>query len=170
MKLDVGCGWNYKGDVNIDLYVNDTVHRLPKGKLEGIPNLIVADGHKLPFRNDVFELVYCHHLLEHEGIQPLRLIRELVRVSKDKVEITVPSVLCITAYDFPHDKIFTPQAFNLIFRRFKRKVNYCRFSWKFARVPVPWLRGYLELLSTHFPIPCPIPSEIVCEVGVKNNL
>ncbi|MEM3828413.1 MAG: methyltransferase domain-containing protein [Conexivisphaerales archaeon] len=77
MNLDVGCGNRKLGDINVDI---DKKYR---------PD-VVCDIHYLPFKENVFERVYCYHVLEHYGIKPEKAISELLRVSKKWVEIQVP--------------------------------------------------------------------------------
>ncbi len=43
--------------------------------------LAVADGHHLPFRNNVFSIAYCHYLLMWVD-DPMRIIREMQRVTR----------------------------------------------------------------------------------------
>lgn len=77
LNLDVGCGNRKLGDINVDI---DKKYR---------PD-VVCDIHYLPFKENVFERVYCYHVLEHYGIKPEKAISELLRVSKKWVEIQVP--------------------------------------------------------------------------------
>jgi len=97
MILDVGCGHDPRGDVNVDLFVKATKHRSDdQRKLEDkdldpkfIPNLIRASGEYLPFRDNCFDFVISTHTIEH-ALNPFAFIREAIRVSKDRVEITCP--------------------------------------------------------------------------------
>ena len=84
MVLDVGCGLNPKGDVNID---ND--RGIPKQKL--IPNFILADAENLPFRDKCFSLGHASHIPEHI-LDPIKAFEEWKRVAK-VVEIYTPSAL-----------------------------------------------------------------------------
>lgn len=58
MILDVGCGCNPRGDVNINID-----RSVPKQKL--MPNFILADAQYLPLRDKCFSLVYASHVIEH---------------------------------------------------------------------------------------------------------
>lgn len=82
MILDVGCGRETRGDVNIDVD-RDIIDELC------IHTFILADAHHLPFRNKMFSLVYCHHVLEHLK-NPIQALEEMKRVAK-KTLIYVPS-------------------------------------------------------------------------------
>jgi len=172
MNLDVGCGWNYRGDVNVDLFLSreitvrhDEQIRYKNHKSydkQRIPNLVCADCHQLPFREDTFNIVYCSHLLEHKGIDADQTIKELLRVANGKLEIRVPSPLANSAHAELHDKVFQPQTFHHIFKGFKRKVKLGRYSWKHAALPLRILRRATYRASRY--LPCPIPTEIICEV------
>jgi len=88
-RLDVGCGANPTGDVNVDLYVGFSPHTgdqldpatFQKINPSEISNFVRAEGCHLPFRHDAFEEVYSSHLIEHIR-SPLGFLRELVRVTK----------------------------------------------------------------------------------------
>lgn len=75
-SLDVGCGSLQQGDFNIDVQ-----------KQLGVD--VVADGCHLPFRSNTFQRVVSHHSLEHMD-DPLQGLREMVRVSSNRVIVTVP--------------------------------------------------------------------------------
>ena len=82
MILDVGCGNNPKGDVNIDINMK-----------KGVINFIRADAHHLPFKDNCFNRVFCYHCLEHLH-NPLAVLREISRVKQNNgyVEIYTPSI------------------------------------------------------------------------------
>jgi predicted SAM-dependent methyltransferase len=84
MNLDVGCGERKRGDINVDI------------KEEVKPD-IVCDIHFLPFKNKQFDTVYCYHVLEHKGVNPIKAIKELQRVCKGRLEIQVPHWLSSNA-------------------------------------------------------------------------
>jgi ubiquinone/menaquinone biosynthesis C-methylase UbiE len=168
LTLDVGCGDKPKGNINIDQFMYKTPHRTKDANLKTmkIPNLINADAHYLPFRNGVFDVVFCNHLLEHKGIRYVTVAKELLRVSKRKVDINVPSQLCYSIRSPVHDKVFTKQTFETIFRNFAKEVKYARFIWRYVNVPT----NYLHALIRRIPliVPCPIPTEIRVSVWKVN--
>ena len=84
LTLDVGCGNKKLGAINVD------IDRTCK------PD-VICDIHHLPFRNELFSIVFCHHVLEHKGVIPEKAIKELLRVSRDRVEIQVPHWLSVNA-------------------------------------------------------------------------
>jgi len=90
--LDVGCGVQPKGDVNVDLYVkkpNPHITSHPIIEPKKIPNFILADACHLPFRDCSFEHVHSSHVIEHVE-NPFLMLRELLRDSSRIVEIYTP--------------------------------------------------------------------------------
>jgi len=76
--LDVGCGTNPTGHVNID-----ALQGWDKEKIDHVKhfqNFMIADGMNLPFKNKAFELVNCIMTLEH-FINPAKAIRDFVYVA-----------------------------------------------------------------------------------------
>ena len=84
--LDVGCGSNPRGDVCIDLFYPYNQQKFPI-KYNG--DFVNCDAQHLPFKNNSFDRVYSCHVLEHVP-DPQLMLKEIVRVSRDKVEISVP--------------------------------------------------------------------------------
>jgi len=96
--LDVGCAEgfyigllsrNFGSSESFGMGLDIAKNYLLKAK--GImPNssLIVGDSHKLPFKKNVFELIFCSEVLEHV-LNPEAVLKELVRVSKKYVLVTV---------------------------------------------------------------------------------
>lgn len=115
--LNVGCGCFSLGDVNGDLFIGKTPHDLlqfinPKK----IKNFFKFDGCYLPFRDNCFDLVISNHVIEHV-FKPFLFLKELIRVSKHRIEIKLPHRL--------GDKFY--QAF--IRRKNKVHVNYFGARW-----------------------------------------
>lgn len=91
MKLDVGCGNNPKGEVNCDLFIGDTPHK--KNTFinpHNIPNFVKCDANFLPFKNNVFTECSMDNVLEHKGVRPLKVIKEMLRVTNGIITIIVP--------------------------------------------------------------------------------
>lgn len=92
MILDVGCGNQPFGDVNIERNIqqDDRLapdnHPLDPRKIE---NLIRADGCHLPLRDHVFRHVRSCFVIEHVDY-PIRFLRELIRVCHGTIEIYCP--------------------------------------------------------------------------------
>ena len=101
MILDVGCGDAPRGDVNVDLFINQTPHIWRPHVIDAkkIPNFMRADAEHLPFRDGMFETVYCCDLIEH-FVNPTKCFLELWRVSKRTVLIWVPCNIWSVFFDF----------------------------------------------------------------------
>lgn len=88
--LDIGCGVDPQGDVNIDIEnVCQTYgYRAPR-------NFIVASARHLPFRDKTFKRVIANHLLEHmEDGEIIATLKEIRRVA-DEAKFVVPNAYCI---------------------------------------------------------------------------
>lgn len=96
-SLDVGCGHQPKGEVNVDLYRKATAHRSADQRVcddvaldaRSISNFVVADALHLPFADGSFEAVFSSHLIEHV-LDAEGFVRELVRVSAGEVRVCCP--------------------------------------------------------------------------------
>jgi SAM-dependent methyltransferase len=91
--LDVGSKDEMKGhkDMVFRKYFN-----VPAWKYIGVDivpgvnvDIILDDPYNYPFEDSFFNLVICASVLEHET-NPIRLIRELLRVTKEYLVIIVP--------------------------------------------------------------------------------
>jgi len=123
--LDVGCGRYPHGDVNVDLYPMETEHRLPPIGREGlgepldvksIQNFIRADACHLPFKSDAFEVVFSSHVIEHVAY-PLKMIKEMLRVSRNKVVIKCPHRLNRKGKIKVHKHYFNIGWFDKLFKK-----------------------------------------------------
>ena len=63
--------------------------RLDIDKQVGMEDFVQGSGYQLPFKAKTFDWVECIHTLEHFD-DPLKLLREIRRVSKFGMEIRVP--------------------------------------------------------------------------------
>lgn len=95
LKLDVGCGSKPTGDVNVDFCVrgwNSQEGDQKRGEFlnpKVIPNFVVADAEHLPFKDDVFDVAFSSHVIEHVP-NPSIMLREMCRVSKRKILVRCP--------------------------------------------------------------------------------
>ena len=112
-ELDVGCGTRKMGDINVD------IDRKVK------PD-IICDIHHLPFRNNQFCKVYCYHVLEHETVNPEKAIKELLRVTREILEIQVPHWLSRNAKKDP-----THRNFHIMHLKYWKK-------WKPIKTQIEW--------------------------------
>jgi len=90
VNLDIGCGANPKGNVNVDLFITKYAKRNTNLRLMKIPNLIKADIHFLPFKDKTFNYSFCYHVLEHIEVKFIPALKELIRVTKHILEIELP--------------------------------------------------------------------------------
>lgn len=88
--LDVGCGISPRGEVNVDLYLTPESRGFGFINPKRTKNFVLASVNNLPFRPDTFEIVYCFDCIEHTGVKPIQALKELIRVSKDRIEVLVP--------------------------------------------------------------------------------
>ena len=116
LTLDVGCGNRKLGDVNVDI------------KRSVCPD-VVCDIHYLPFKNEQFNIVYCYHVLEHRGVEPLKAIKELKRICMRTVEIQVPHWLSPNA---KKDK--THVNFQVMRRRFWEQFKNVQISMDYVKM------------------------------------
>ncbi len=133
MILDVGCGKQARGTVNIDLYPKEIEHRVRRERLNChiISNFVVADAQHLPFKSHSFTEVCSSHVLEHIK-NPYLMIREMLRVAKQKVLIEVPhmwnDVFHLRKKKY-HINFFRSRWFHQSFKNFIHtvKINYKPF-------------------------------------------
>jgi len=139
--LDVGCGNRPWGDVNCDINIGYT----PEGgdqKERGIfinphkiKNFVKCDAQYLPFKNNIFNKVFCFHVIEHIN-NPYLLLKELIRVSHSSVTIKCPHRFSKGA-KLPHHKhYFTKGWFGKTLKNFKCKITatYVPYPFYFGLV------------------------------------
>lgn len=90
--LDVGCGNNPRGDVNLDCFPDRREQCVIRWNPKKVKNFILADCENLPFQDGVFRRIFAIHVLEHLK-NPHQALKEWKRVGKI-IDIRVPS-----AYD-----------------------------------------------------------------------
>lgn len=95
MILDVGCGTDPRGNVNIDFFegacYDDVVKALPPGIT--LLNPIKASAEDLPIRDKIFKLAVSFAVLEHVE-SPVQMVREMARVAQ-RVRVSTPNALFI---------------------------------------------------------------------------
>ncbi len=135
--------WNlYVGGAGCrpDGFVNLDIRRAP-----GVD--VVADAHRLPFRNDVFRRVECDAVLEHVA-GPETVMRELERVAEPGGVIHVVVPFCHPFHECPHDfRRFTPDGLRLLGSRLEPLSEGWRTgpaaTWlvvtlEFVKLLLPW--------------------------------
>jgi len=102
--LEAGCGsgrtlLNFKRSYVVGIDISAEALNLASKNLKGTDNAIIkADIRKLPFKTNVFDLVYNSGVLEHfKKPEDLQAISEMVRVTKKgcRVIVIVPNTLCL---------------------------------------------------------------------------
>ncbi|MDH5635037.1 MAG: class I SAM-dependent methyltransferase [Candidatus Bathyarchaeota archaeon] len=133
--LDVGCGANPVGDVNVDLYVGKSEHRAGLLIQSETPNFVLCAAEHLPFKGNTFEKVFSKDTLEHVGTKPQKTnpapylaFKEMVRVSKRTVEIFVPHRFSLSNCEKrfwirQHNAFFNLRWFEQIIPKIERELN-----------------------------------------------
>jgi ubiquinone/menaquinone biosynthesis C-methylase UbiE len=147
MILDIGCGQNPKGNINVD--IDKTVAKKAK-----IPNFIVADACYLPFKTRTFALAIASHVLEHLP-NPLDTLTEWKRIARN-VEVLTPSPFDL---DKTKDHLYTWNAHT--FKNLLLKV--------FANVNVGYTSKF-TLLRGRLGKYAPITNLLLSKLGFKREL
>lgn len=94
--IDVGCGPNELGDVNVDMFRGRGFNRQTGDQDRGeymdpkkIQNYVCADALRLPFKDGAFDTAFSSHLIEHLA-NPEAFMAELARVSTRKIVLRYP--------------------------------------------------------------------------------
>ena len=82
--LNICCGKTDGGGINADIVAH-----------AALPNIVLVDVHRLPFRDGQFNTVLCSHTMEHVA-DPDRFFQELSRVGDD-VTIVIPPLWDLSA-------------------------------------------------------------------------
>lgn len=102
LVLDIGSGDKpfWRADIIVDKFLKDDQQRHSGSVMYDKRKLFIeADVEKLPFKDKIFDFVFCSHLLEHVK-NPDTAISEIVRVGK-RGYIEVPSAIVDLLKPFP---------------------------------------------------------------------
>ncbi len=121
--LDVGCGSNLKGDVSVDLELETIRVFVNHRNSSRVRDVILADGNHLPFRENHFDKVVSHHVIEHTKT-PLKFLKELIRVSKNEVEIKCPHKYSRNAKTPYHVSYFSKTWFSQVCSSLQQKIRF----------------------------------------------
>jgi len=88
--LDVGCGSNPWGNINLDLFQGASIHHRFDYTPKDIERFVTSDGSKLPFRDKSIDVIVSRHCLEHIP-EPLKAAKDWERVARKAVVIMVPN-------------------------------------------------------------------------------
>jgi len=157
VTLDVGCGARPKGSINVDLLKPSESYGEVILKIESTRNYIRADACYLPFRDNVFEIVYSSHVLEHlENERRDSALKEMLRVSKRYAKFVLPNRLFDCFY------VLNPKYHSLfLWLRKHHKKHY-------------WLKPFKEFPSkliyhkwlNLIPLPIPFETETIIDKRV----
>ena len=135
--LDAGCGIGWFGKfrpARTKVYGID--YNFEEAKIASKHEIsVVGDIRNLPYQNDVFDGIFCHHVLEHLE-EPEKALNEFFRVIKDGgiVIVEVPSKWDPNAYrDSTHKQFFTIESLSRIFEESGFKIlsgYYCALEIK----------------------------------------
>jgi len=149
-KLHLGCGRIIKkGYLNLDIK-----------KLPGVDVIHDLTKYPYPFKDNTFDLIEMHHVLEHLN-EPLKVLEELWRISKPggKIIIAVPHWSHFTAWgDFTHMKYYSSAAFiyyeNNDPKYYSDKMNFKVLEKKFTatRINSKWINPFLNPILNLSPI------------------
>jgi len=147
--LDVGCGngtflkFIHTIRPDIKLYGVD----VSKDFINEYPHYIrfkEASGDKLPFKSNVFDLVFCQHVLEHVQ-NPEDFIKEFRRVTKNYIVIITPNYKKTFLWDSSnfwsdptHIRPFTRTGLKKLFSQAGLKTTYLR-DVRDINLPLPAL-------------------------------
>lgn len=122
--LDIGCGKNklihsdYKV-IGVDIWENSDAD-------------IIGPANKLPFDDSCVDAIYTRHFLEHFTYEEtIELFNEFFRVLKPgcSIDIVVPHVSCISAFQDPtHKAFFTKRSF-FKYQHTGFNVEKVKFHW-----------------------------------------
>ncbi len=151
MKLDVGCGSNPNGDVNVDFFTggwNKQEADQKKGEYlnpHEIPNFVIAHAEFLPFRDGSFDIAFSSHTIEHLK-NPTKMLKELLCVSKHKIQVRCPHHSGSGAKRPFHINYFDEKWFNTTIRNlgYQPKTFITNYECLFT-----------SRLLLHGPLPCP---------------
>ena len=81
---------------------------------------IIADAHKLPFKNESFDAVIIQAVLEHV-VDPKKCVAEIYRVLKKKGLVYSEIPFLIPVHEYPYDFIrYSYLGHRMLFRNFKK--------------------------------------------------
>ncbi len=157
--LDVGCGIDAVGDVNVDIENVFEQYRYKPG------NFLVASAMKLPFKEKSFQHANVGELLEHLDDGDILLLLEEVERVTEKATFTVPNAYFIpgawkyswtsigTEYreimrKYPHIQVFDRMMLEDLLKLFYKKVRiYGKGTW----IDIWPINKLLALMARYIP-------------------
>jgi len=136
LVLDVGCGDNPKGNINVDICIGWSPQTgNQKDKLafinpRMIKNFVLASGEFLPFQSDCFERVVSFEVIEHAN-NPMQFLHELIRVSKSEIVVSTPHRYSISAKMPFHKHFFTRSWFVQACKKENVKIKSVKITYTY---------------------------------------
>lgn len=87
--LDIGCGSNPRGTVNLDRFTEETPHHHHHIDAKAYRNFIKGDAQYPPIRRGVFHLIILSHVLEHL-LKPAETLENLSEIAPNLI-VVVPN-------------------------------------------------------------------------------
>ena len=92
--LDAGCGigklMDFLSREKIVYGIDFSEEAVKKAKKRGYKKVVKANLEKIPFPNNFFDIAVCIEVLQYVK-NPLKIVKELKRVTKKRILITVPN-------------------------------------------------------------------------------
>jgi len=120
IRLDVGCGSQPRGDVNLDLFFGLSPHHRNPIHPKEIPNFVLGDAQHLPFKGGAFTAVVADNVLEHLE-RPYEALGEFIRVARTAY-IVVPNNPVLEEHP-EHLYTWTSTSLRNLLSRFYEKVE-----------------------------------------------
>lgn len=115
--LDVGCGFDPRGSVNVDLCIRADLGQSGVSPPPKIPNFIKATAENLPFKTGSFDLVISRQVIEHLK-KPLKALEEMYRVA--------PRIV-IETYHYMGERLILGRKKRAWFKQ--RHISKMSFTW-----------------------------------------
>jgi ubiquinone/menaquinone biosynthesis C-methylase UbiE len=120
--LDVGCGEHPRGNVNCDRYRAASPDLDACANVNTRNNFVQCDGQHLPFKDEAFYTVFSSHVIEHVD-DPGLFLRELLRVSHERVTVKCPHRLSRGARAKQHKQVFDDAWFHRALSRYPHRIT-----------------------------------------------
>ncbi len=145
LVLDVGCGADPKGDVNVDAFPKNREQCAEPWNPKQTKNFVLADAQHLPFRDKAFSRVVCNRMFEHVH-NPLETAREMARVATQRVDLKVPSQYSLDWYEKTHLYSWSPSTLrNLLSLAFKSV--YVSYSTRINLLSTSRIARYIPVIN-----------------------
>jgi ubiquinone/menaquinone biosynthesis C-methylase UbiE len=142
LLLDVGCGCQGVGDVNLDVFKEGFNIQIGKGEIVNphtIKNFVLASACFLPFKTKSFDVAFSSHVIEHVEF-PFLMVSEMCRVASKQVIIRCPHRRGSGAKRPFHINYFDEQWFRnfAVIWHYRSREKITIYDWNISsRIPFP---------------------------------